>query len=143
MSVASLMEKGWIMEDIFITDFFELETEFEDLGVFDSIINRDSPFFINLLRLKVNQTQEFQGAYERINEFYRKIMVLLDASNSKQDILYRKALKLFHFPGVSGINLGVSESGIDAGFGSVLSNQVINDAFDIVKSGSKQPEIFH
>lgn len=136
------MEKGWIMEDIFITDFFELETEFEDLGVFDSIINRDSPFFINLLRLKVNQTQEFQGAYERINEFYRKIMVLLDASNSKQDILYRKALKLFHFPGVSGINLGVSESGIDAGFGSVLSNQVINDAFDIVKSGSKQPEIF-
>ena len=136
------MEKGWMMEDIFITDFFELETEFEDLGVFDSIINRDSPFFINLLRLKVNQTQEFQGSYERINEFYRKIMVLLDASNSKQDILYRKALKLFHFPGVNGINLGVSQSGIDAGFGSILSKQVINDAFDIVKSGSKQPEIF-
>ena len=130
------------MEDIFITEFLNLNNEFKELGVFDSIINRDSPFFINLLRLKVNKTPEFQGSYERINSFYRKIMILLDSSKSKEDKLYRAALKLFHFPGVSGINLGVSETGIDAGFGSVLSKQVINDAFDIVKSGSEQPEIF-
>ncbi len=38
--------------------------------------------------------------------------------------------------------MGFSETGVDAGFGPVLSRQVINDAFDIVKSGSKQPEIF-
>lgn len=130
------------MEDIFITEFLNLDNKFKELGVFDSIINRDSPFFINLLRLKVNKTPEFQGSYERINSFYRKIMILLDSSKSKEDKLYRAALKLFHFPGVSGINLGVSETGIDAGFGSVLSKQVINDAFDIVKSGSEQPEIF-
>ena len=130
------------MEDIFITEFLNLNNEFKELGVFDSIINRDSPFFINLLRLKVNKTPEFQGSYERINNFYRKIMVLLDSSQSKGDKLYRAALELFHFPGVSGINLGVSETGIDAGFGPILSKQVINDAFDIVKSGSEQPEIF-
>ena len=130
------------MEDIFITEFFELDTEFEELGVFDSIINNDSPFFINLLRLKVNNTSEFQGSYERINNFYREIMILLESSKSKDDKLYRRALQLFHFPGVSGINLGVSETGIDAGFGPVLSKQVISDAYDIVKSGSKQPEIF-
>lgn len=130
------------MEDIFITEFLNLNNELKKLGVFDSIINRDSPFFINLLRLKVNKTPEFQGSYERINNFYRKIMVLLDSSKSKGDKLYRAALELFHFPGVSGINLGVSETGIDAGFGPILSKQVINDAFDIVKSGSEQPEIF-
>lgn len=113
------------MEDIFITEFLNLDNKFKELGVFDSIINRDSPFFINLLRLKVNKTPEFQGSYERINSFYRKIMILLDSSKSKEDKLYRAALKLFHFPGVSGINLGVSETGIDAGFGSVLSKQVI------------------
>lgn len=39
--------------------------------------------------------------------FYRKIMILLDSSKSKEDKLYRAALKLFHFPGVSGINLAV------------------------------------
>ena len=37
------------MEDIFITEFLNLDNEFKELGVFDSIINRDSPFFINLL----------------------------------------------------------------------------------------------
>ena len=83
------------MEDIFITEFFELDSEFEELGVFDSIINRDSPFFINLLRLKVNKTPEFQGSYEGINDFFRTIMLLLDGSNSKGDKLYKKALQLF------------------------------------------------
>ena len=130
------------MEDIFITEFFHLDDEFKELGVFDSIINHDSPFFINLLRLKVNKTPEFQGAYERINDFYREIMILLENSNSKGDKLYRSALQHFHFPGVSGINLGVSKTGVDAGFGPLLSRQVISDAYDIVKSGSKQPEIF-
>lgn len=81
------MEKGYLMEDIFITEFFELDTEFEELGVFDSIINRDSPFFINLLRLKVNETPEFKGSYESINKFYRQIMILLESSNSKGDQL--------------------------------------------------------
>lgn len=130
------------MEDIFITEFFHLDAEFKELGVFDSIINNDSPFFINLLRLKVNGIPEFQGAYERINDFYREIMILLENSNNKGDKLYRSALQRFHFPGVNGINLGVSENRIDAGFGPVLSKQVISDAYDIVKSGSKQPEIF-
>ncbi len=130
------------MDNIFITEFFDLDTELEELGVFDSIINNDSPFFINLLRLKVNEVPEFQNSYESINRFFRQIMMLLEASNSKGDKLYRQALHLFHFPGVRGINLGVSETGTDAGFGPILSKQVISDAYDIVKSGSKQPEIF-
>ena len=29
------------MEDIFITEFLNLDNEFKELGVFDSIINRD------------------------------------------------------------------------------------------------------
>lgn len=130
------------MEDIFITDFFKLNDEFKKLGVFDSIINRDSSFFINLLRLRVTNTPEFQYSYERINSFYRNIMILLKSSKNKGDKLYQNALKRFHFPGVKGINLGVSATGIDAGFGPILSKQVISDAFDIVKSGSEQPEIF-
>ena len=131
-----------MMEDIFITEFFELDNEFEELGVFDSIINRDSPFFINLLRLRVCAVMEFQDSYERINDFYRQIMILLKGSKAKGDKLYKAVVNRFHFPGVRGINLGVSETGIDAGFGPILSKQVINDAFDIVKSGSEQPEIF-
>ena len=40
------------MEDIFITEFLNLDNEFKELGVFDSIINRDSPFFFIYFDLK-------------------------------------------------------------------------------------------
>ena len=40
------------MEDKFISEFFELDDELDELGVFDSIMNKDSHFFINILRLK-------------------------------------------------------------------------------------------
>ena len=56
--------------------------------------------------------------------------------------MYREALRRFDFSGVNGINLGFSESGVDAGFGRILSQKVIGDAYDIVKAGSTQPEIF-
>ena len=88
------------------------------------------------------KTPEFVNAYKRINDFFDSLMLLLDGSKEKHDKLYNAALSRFDFPGVKGINLGLSESGIDAGFGSGLSAQVINDAFEIVKAGSKQPEIF-
>ena len=69
-------------------------------------------------------------------------MVLLDSSTQKNDKLYKAALQLFDFHGIKGINLGHSKTGIDAAFGPILSEKVINDAFEIVKSGSTQPEIF-
>ena len=47
-----------------------------------------------------------------------------------------------NFSGLNYINLGFSESGKDVGFGKVLSSKVISDAFEIIKAGSKQPEIF-
>jgi hypothetical protein len=56
--------------------------------------------------------------------------------------MYREALHLFDFSEVNGINLGFSESKYGAGFGVGLRKQVIGDAFEIVKKGSKQPEIF-
>ena len=130
------------IDDIFLSDFFKLDDELESLGVFDSIINKDSPFFINILRLKCSTVPEFANAYNRINNFFDDLMILLDGSTYKEDKLYKTALSKFSFPGVKGINLGHSETGIDAGFGAKLSSQVINDAYEIVKAGSKQPEIF-
>ena len=47
------------MGDIFISEFLELGEALEERGVFDSIINRDSHFFINILRLKKATTPEF------------------------------------------------------------------------------------
>lgn len=131
------------MGDMFLSEYLHLDDELEELGVFDSIINRDSPFFINILRLKQAHSPEFAGSYQKINQYFANIMILLTHSNEKGDRFYREALHSFRFSGVKGINLGFSETGVDAGFGKKLSKKVIDDAFDIVKTGSHQPEIFH
>lgn len=59
------------------------------------------------------------------------------------DIMYRAARNIFCFHEVNGINLGFSESGHGSGWGDKLSKRVLQDAYQIVKKGSKQPEIFH
>ncbi len=71
------------MDDVFISEFFGLDDAFEQKGVFDSIMNHDSHFFINLLRLKKAKTPEFQGAYGRINDFFDTIMILLDGAEKR------------------------------------------------------------
>ena len=97
-----------IWKRCFISELFELNDEFERIGTFHEIINKDSHFFINLLRLKRAETLEFKKSYNKINEYFEKIMLLLDSSKTKGDKFYRAALKSFAFREVNGINLGFS-----------------------------------
>lgn len=92
--------------------------------------------------LKVCDIPEFQGSYQSINDHFSKIATLLNVSDSKEDKMYKSAIKLFKFSEVNGINLGFSESEHGVGFGEKLRKQVISDAFDIVKKGVQYPEIF-
>ncbi len=130
---------------VFLSDYLNKKVELNELGVFDCIINSDSNFCINILRLKEANTPEFLGSYQKINDFFGKIMLLLENAKDKndKDVFYRNAVKMFNFGEVNEINLGVSSTQNGAGFGKILSNRVISDAFEIVKAGSKQPEIFH
>lgn len=130
---------------VFISDFFDLQNQLSEAGVFDAIIDEDSNFFINIVRLRATSVPEFQGSYCRINAFFSEIATLLEASDSKdnKDKFFRAAYNKFDFSEVNGINLGFSETRYGSGFGPLLRRQVMQDAFDIVKKGSKQPEIFH
>lgn len=116
----------------------------EELGVFDALIDKDSNFFINILRLKETKTPEFSSSYERVNNFFSTIATLLSTATAKSisDKFFRAAFKKFDFKEVNGINLGFSKSGIGSGIGEKLRFQILGDAFDIVKQGSTQPEIF-
>lgn len=130
-------------EKVFISDLLCLDDELENLGVFNAIVNSDSNFFINITKLKNTKVPEFINSYDSINKFFEDMMILLDSSERRDDKFFNAAKKLFPKHGLNEINLGHSKTGIDAGFGNSLVSQVINDAFDIVKKGSKQPEIFH
>lgn len=128
-----------------VSEFLEIGNRLDDLGTFDARIDKDSHFFINVVRLKHSTTPEFANAYELINRRFSDIATLL--SNAKSPLItdkfFRSALGLFDFSEVNGINLGFSESTSGSGFGDQLSMTVLEDAYQIVKAGSTQPEIFH
>ncbi len=134
---------------MFVSDYFALTDEqlnkFIDLGVFDALLDKDSNFFINTIRLKKSTVPEFIEAYQNLNKFFSDIATLLDAADSPSmsDKMYRAARNRFHFHEVNGINLGFASSSYGAGWGKVTSDQCLQDAYQIVKKGSKQPEIFH
>lgn len=130
---------------MFISEYIKPEKSLSKLGVFDALIDKDSHFFINIIRLKKSTVPEFIEAYNKLNSFFTDIATLLDAADapSTTDKMYRSARKKFVFHEVNGINLGFSKSHIGAGWGKKLSDKVLFDAYQIVKKGSKQPEIFH
>ncbi|MHB1127895.1 MAG: hypothetical protein ACYC2T_13250 [Bacillota bacterium] len=138
----SPLSGGHIMP-VFVSEEFNLGSRVEELGVFDALLDEDSNFFINIIRLKNTNVPEFQGAYEKINDYFRNLGMIIKLSKSKTDKLYRTAIKMFDFPEVNGINLGFSQGSGGAGFGKKLKEQIIADAKDIISTGSEQPEIFH
>lgn len=134
---------------MFVSDYFELDAEgfdkMSEMGVFDARLDKDSHFFINIIRLKQSSIPEFVEAYQHINQFFSGIATLLDMADhpTMDDKMYRAARNKFHFHEVNGINLGFAASRYGAGWGEKTSDQCLQDAYQIVKKGSKQPEIFH
>lgn len=129
--------------EIFSSEYLNISNEFERLGIFDSVVTKDSPFFINILRLKETTEPDFTNAYLKINRYFQDIALLLNNSSSNTERTYREAVRKFSFSEVNGINLGFSQSASGSGFGRRLSKQVISSAYEIIKKGSIQPEIFH
>lgn len=113
-----------------------------ELGVFDVLLDEDSPFFINIKKLQSCTVPEFKGSYERVNQRFREIGLLLSKAKPGNK-LYVSAYKKFNFSEVNGINLGFAAGRHGAGFGKQLRKQIIKDAYEIIQNGCNEPEIFH
>lgn len=64
------------------SEFLEIDNGLDDLGTFDARIDKDSHFFINIVRLKHSSTPEFANAYELINSRFSDIATLLSNAES-------------------------------------------------------------
>ena len=88
---------------MFVSEYFRLNeaqlSKMKSLDVFDALLDVDSNFFINIIRLKDATIPEFKEAYQAINKFFSDIATLLDAADnpSDKDKMYRSALKNFIF----------------------------------------------
>ena len=61
---------------VFVSDELKLGLELEQLGVFDSLMDEDSNFFINIKRLKDTEDPEFKDSYDNINAYFRDLGIL-------------------------------------------------------------------
>lgn len=127
-----------------LSDYLHIGLKLDNLGVFDPDLEVDSHFFINLQRLKQTKVPEFIHSYEKIQNYFRKIIKLLQVAKRQDssDRFYRRAIDLFQFSEVNGICLGYARGVSGAGFGKKLREDVISTAYDIVKSGIRDPEFF-
>lgn len=91
----------------------------------DCVLDNDSGFFINLMRLKISDVPDFKDTYQRINDYFSEIATFLNASDSKKDKLYKTAFKRFKSLEINGINLGFSESKHGAAFGEKQRLKII------------------
>ena len=100
-----------------LSDYLKIGESLENIGVFDPILDKDNAFFINIQRLKETTTPEFEGSYDRINDFFRKIIKLLDRAEQKslKDTYFRAAFDIFKFSEVNGICLGFGEKAPGSG----------------------------
>ena len=112
-------------------------------GAFDGFVDIDSPFHIDPHLLRSIRIRELKNSYQRLKEYFTKIIRLLDASRSEDDRFYREVVKLLMFPEVGNIKLGYSLSGSPGrGIGLHLAKAIANTAKQLVDAGIKDPEIF-
>lgn len=129
---------------LFSTHFGISKARLADLGVFDPILNVDTPLFIDPLLLASSSQSEIQAfAPERQRDFFSRIITLLRNSRVVGDVAWRSARRLFSFHELKGTCLGYGAGSISgSGFGPKLTEQLLTTANEIVQLGIVDPDLF-
>lgn len=108
---------------IALSDYLGLGDKLDEEGIFDTILDIDANYFINIKRIKDTKEKNFQNSYGRIQQFFLNIYKLLSSTTDKNSRLYRQAVRIFDFPEISNIGLGYSKGRYGSGFGPVLAKK--------------------
>lgn len=99
----------------------------ERLGCFNSIIDSDSLFFINFMRLREARTQELTESYGKVVKLFDQVGILLKASTREGDRFYIEAFNLPRMAELEELCLGYSVKGTSgSGSGSKLKQKILH-----------------
>jgi hypothetical protein len=117
--------------------------EMEDLGVFDPILERDSPFAINPKLLDSTTVPELRGGHDLVLQRFIDVMTLLEHAEVGRGAMWRSAFELFYFPEFAGASIGYSaQRGDGRGWPRTLRHTTLITGKDIVDAGIRNPRIF-
>jgi len=131
------------MKDKLYSEYFGIKSaDLKKYDVFNGFVNRDALYYILPYKLEHIVIDELKDSYKKYKEYFSKIIKLLEHFNGN-DRFYREAEKMFLFHEVGHIGLGYSKSGKNgSGIGKKFANQLTQTAYQLVKAGIKDPEIF-
>lgn len=131
------------MKDKLYSEYFRIKSAgFKKYDVFNGFINRDSLYYMLPYEFENIQVDEFKSSYDKYKQHFSNIITILDQSNG-DDIFYRQAEKKFQFHELGHIGLGYSKTGKNgSGIGKKFASQLTQTAYQLVKAGIKDPEIF-
>ena len=113
-------------------------------NIFDPILNIDTLLFIDPLLLEKSQHDIIKNqSSEQLRVFYENIISLLEISQKIGDFAYNSAFNLFPAKEVDGTFLGYGVSSSSGrGISKINRDRIIETAFEIIRIGIKDPELF-
>jgi len=131
------------MKDKLYSEYFGVKlSTFKKYDVFNGFVNRDALYYMLPYELENIKIDEFKNSYEKFKKYFSDIITLLDSSNGN-DIFYREVEKRFQFHEIGHFGLGYSQSGKNgSGIGKIFATKLTQTAYQLVKAGIKNPEIF-
>ncbi len=131
------------MKDKLYSEYFGIKSSIlRKYNVFNGFVNRDALYYMLPYEFENIKIDEFKSSYDKYKQYFTNIITILDKSNGN-DVFYRQAEKRFQFHEIGHIGLGYSKSGKNgSGIGRKFAAQLTQTAFQLVKAGIKDPEIF-
>lgn len=116
----------------------------EKMGVFDPVLEADTPLFIDPVLVAHSSSKEFSvKGQQRIDDFFSDLFKLVRASKAENDIAWKTANRILGFHEVPGTCLGYGGGSIHgSGWGSELTYELIKRANEIIKIGVNDPRLF-
>lgn len=111
--------------------------------VFDGFIDIDSRLHVDPSLLDHCKIKEFKGSREVFDNYFSKVLALIDGSKKREDALWREAQTRLQFKEIGNIALGYSKRGTSGNaIGQVLANRILTTVSEIIDAGIKDPIIF-
>jgi hypothetical protein len=116
--------------------------EFENLGVYDTMIDFDSKLHIDAPLVFKTLIPEFNKAKEKITDYFKDVIRLLKHSNGK-DVMWRTAVNKLTFGEGLNTGLGYSNKGVaGSGIGREMAVKIATTITEIIGAGIEDPTIF-
>lgn len=119
--------------------------DFLTKGVYNAFLDKDSLLHIDPLLLKGCDIPDFQNAYNEFFNYFKLFIPLVKAAKAAdlRDRFFKRMVERFTFKEIPNTGLGFSKGNTHGrGISGALSVQLANSAYDIIKAGLEDPEIF-